>query len=390
MAIHYSEKNIEKIQELEKKYAPYHGLLDCSRVIFLSEYFRAKSGEKGLIMDGTALSSSSGRFTIEAFLEAFNCTMHNGVCLSSALSTVKRWLSQFEAWNGENEYTFFQEVDIITCFLLDNPFVTEDLFWEMQRSIGEKIEEETGKKGYRLCKMYDRKGWTAYILSKYLHSKFADSPHQFSTATCTAALRRLYLIDARTASPQTVGTITFKELHDALEVNFISPEATRERYHNMMDLAKDHNIQDLFNTLMRGEFVFKNKNDKERYRKIEILTWYPTDGGKMYYKYYKKSGQVESDYFTCEIGEDTFKADTDTSENGKGTPKRGKYLWDSLSASLGLSASKGKKGEKEKADLLLLNRRDFLAPLVAYHFRRDREKYNHMWDEILLLDFCER
>lgn len=375
MANKYDFKKLNQLISLAKKCAPYHGILDCRRLLFLSEYFIAKTGtEKSIV--GLIFDKDNKNITLETFLNAFNSSMFNGISLGYTInkdkktllsfcdkkpvasSTAKLWVNKYNRWDGkEAKDEFFAEIDMITYYLLKKPFITEELADDIERSISEELYHNSGKDNYYCCKDYENKGWNAYVLSKYLKSK--NNKHSFALETCRAALRRLYLIDSRTQLPAKSSAVYAKDIMDSIsDENYV--------YDSLMNISRVHNVQDIIYAVSKGN-LFNGK--------ISILTWYPEpvrthykiEGSRLHYKYMSPGFTIQDNYFEFDVEESFNNAE---------------YLWDSIINSIGMYNLK-------KTRILVMNRHDYLAPYVANHINNNKQKYRYICDSVILLDFSE-
>lgn len=344
MARKYDEKRVLEIIKYAKQVAPYFGIIECRKVMYLAEYLGAVSD----IDVGILGIKVNKKFTIAEFTELFNKQWLNGISLSCAIQTekevsvcvrkpiivssVKKWLQEVD--NGRSVCEFLAKIDRVTLFLLHNRNVPEECRYDPQ-----------------INKKY-RYSWTAYKLRAYYASKSID----VAIGTCTAAMRRVYLEEPLLEGPQKVKSIRAEGIKEGLHDGsmFLTPGNT-------------YNIQDVINAITRGDFLEE---------KVMVLTWWWSDedirrDNFLTYSYHKI-------HYKVAVSGDKEVTYTDYFELSP------KDCFDDISAFANQLVNAIGQNRMEKCDKIVMNRRDFMAPYIVHEIGK---KDNMLYNKIRLLDF---
>lgn len=338
----YNRKKVEDIIRYAKEVAPYFGIIECRKIIFLAEYL----GSITNIPVGILKIKIDNKITIVKFVEAFNQQHLNGIPLSYAIqtendisickkspivaSTVKKWLQEIEDVKSVNDC--LNVVDRITLFLMKNPIIPKEI----------RFDSSFNRKG--------NKYWTAYCLRGYYKTK----NDEVAITTCTTAMRRVYLTQPRVSLPKKEESILALQLKEVL-----NDEAALYAW------SGNYNIQDIINTVSRGDFL------EER---IMVLTWWWSEDDAKRKNFaswsYKK---IRFKYVVSGLRGSTYEdyIDMDPMECFDKTYKFTKLLL----SQIGLKIL--------DCDKIIINRRDFLAPYMVYNIGKISES---IYRKIYLID----
>lgn len=339
----YDDKRVREIIDYAKEVAPFFGIIECRKIICLAEYLGIITGTEVGILHIKA----DGRATISKYVDIFNQQYLNGIPLKYAIqtkndittckekliseNTMKKWLQ--EVASDVPVKDFIEKIDTVTLFLLKNPVIPAE--YRFDREINRNYKSN----------------WTAYTLRKYLNHKGIE----IAITTCTAAMRRVYL-----ASP----LVNLPEKEDSMSAKEWKAKLNSET--ELYTWCKNHNIQDAINSISRGNFL------KER---IMILTWWWND-----------EDFVKDNLFSCNYNKIRYKfvvsgtEDTTHSDYIGIKPKDCYKQTPEFSRQLLMAI----ETKAEESDMIIINRRDFLAPYVVHNIGTLNRT---VYEKIKLIDF---